>query len=413
MTQPLNPESLAPLPPARRSGSWKGCLLAFLLGFLLLLGVLGGGTYYTIFYSALPFRLCASLLEAGGKKSQLQIDGVTGSITTGLAIKSTKWNTGEVADVRVRSDNWRQLARKQELHFEEIHVGKAHLDFSSWSTQSEAQAQSETQAKPPESSPTAQKLSTNWLLSIDELTLSDLLLTNQRTGFRLEIPKLKWTDIRVGRGAFQFGQLAVESDRLEVRTAPPVSSEFQKRVEGRLLPKLHPAIRQPITFNADFQLLGKSLFGTLRAFRDQLEIVIRPDHSGSLQIKDLNLADFFSTPLPQQLTVGIEFFLSEVDQVPALHFKPGRFELGRRKFELLTEVEPEENEFLVAVSNESPTLRYSLVNSARGIHQVLRSEPERPLNEIVAHVFLGKDWGTLDQAQREEVETLALSFTRP
>ena len=110
-------------------------VLLFVLGglALLFLGVIFGG-YYLVMHTAVPSRMLGAMFMSGDNPENIKIEGISGSIAKGFRIKSIRWGgaigASEVRDVRLAYNNFWDLVGGQRLVFQEIRIGRAHLDVT-------------------------------------------------------------------------------------------------------------------------------------------------------------------------------------------------------------------------------------------------------------------------------------------
>jgi hypothetical protein len=371
--------------------SGLGCLLNLLIAVVVLVLALVGGGYIAVMHTALPFKAVASLLESGSTNVNLRITGISGSISSGFGVKSIRWTGGTIGDVRVKYSGFRDLVSKKELILREVHVGQAHLDITDW--KSSPAATNTTPTSTSSESPLK-------LFQIDRLTIQDVALTNRLTGFSLAMPALEWTGFKAAKGHVEFGQLKVDSDRLKIATKPARSAEFQKLIEGTLLPKLHPMIRRPVNFIADVGYAGSNVICRVSGFDGKLNFEIKPDQTSVLRCQGLDLADYFDAPLPQDLTTELSL------EKGSVKVRSGTFKLG-----VCTFVFPAQNisgtNLVFAVSRAAgKEIRYELVASDEPsrLQQRLTARPPLSPQDTLAMIFHGQPYAELPPAAQKDVD---------
>jgi hypothetical protein len=386
-------------PPSTPKKSCLGCLLNLLIGFVLLILALVVCGYIALMHTALPFRALASLIESGGTNLNLKITGITGSISSGFGIKSMRWTGGEIADTRVAYSGFRDLWSRKELILRDIHVGKAHIDITGWTNTAQP-------ASPPASTPAAAPGEFPLkLFQIDRLTLEDVVLTNRLTGFSLEMPRLEWTGFKAMKGKVEFGQLKADTDRLKIATKDTPAAEFQKVVEGTLLPKLHPVIRRPIDFIAELGYAQSNVTCRVRAFYGKLNFELRPDHTASLHCTDLNLADYFDAPLPQNLTVELAVVADNKSKTYSMKLLGGSFKLGVSTFEIQAQDTSDTKPVLAVSRADGEEFSYELVASEKPcrFQQQITAKPPVSPQDTLAKVFYGKSFSELTAADQADI----------
>jgi hypothetical protein len=330
-----------------------------------------------------------------------------------------------LADVRITYSGLMDVVRRKQLILREVHVGKAHLTIVAAKQLSTSRAPSTADASTDQQSTAGE--SGEWplnLLQIDRLTLADVVLTNPATGFSLAIPALEWTGFKAERGNVEFGQLSADTDRFTIATREAPASEFQKRIAGTLLPKLHPKIRRPIDFVADVGYAEGNVTCRVSAFEGKLDLEIKPDRTGSLHCTGLDLADYFDAPLPQKFKIEVVSTAAPGGESRPLELRGGSFKLGVRTFE----IQPAKwglpagevpASLLRAISREgAEEIWYELLadNGAEEIRPFrprLTAKPALSPQDTLARVFYGKDFADLTPAEQEDIKKKQSSFQVP
>lgn len=118
---PVNPQ-WSETPPHR---SCLGCLAILAVTSLVLCAGLCGGGYYAIFHSSLPLATIEDMLEGTG---EIQMEGLTGSISKGFHIDTLKFRTdgehwSELSQVDFEFNGVRDLAQNERLVIDKFTVG--------------------------------------------------------------------------------------------------------------------------------------------------------------------------------------------------------------------------------------------------------------------------------------------------
>lgn len=398
-------------PPGAPKKSGLGCLLNLIIGlvtFVLAVVVCG---YIVVMHTAFPFRVLASLMEKGGTNVNLKITGITGSISSGFGIKSMRWTGGEIADTRVTYSGFSDLWSRKELILRDIHVGKAHIDVTGW-TNTTAQTKSQPANAPANVPANGSGESPLNLFEIDRLTIEDVVLTNRLTGFSLVMPMLEWTGFKATKGNVEFGQLTADTDRLKLATRDSHAAGFQKVVEGTLLPKLHPMIRRPIDFTADFGYAQSNVTCRVRAFDGKFDFEAKPDHTASLNCTGLNLADYFDAPLPQDVTLAVAVVADSQTKTYPIKLLGGSFKLGVSTFEIPAQDSTDIHPVLAVSRADGEDFSYELVPSEKSPPFQLRLTAKPPLNsqDTLAKVFYGKLYAELTSDEQADIAHKLPSF---
>ena len=412
----------APLtPPTGSSKSGCGCFLYTLLGLVVLAVALVGGGYLAAMHTSLPFKTIASMIEAGSANSHLRISGLSGSISSGIGIHSITWDDGELADVKVTYNGLHDLITNKELILHEVQVGKAHMTVSNWNKENTTKSETKTQNKDNQSPSSTSKGQAQGsglkLFRIDHLILSDIALTNPLDGFEMSIPKIELKGFEAKNGHFTFDSFTADSDRLQIVTQAATTPGFKKRVDMTLLPKMSPKIRQPIHVLADMGADAWHLTG----FDGKMEFDINPDHSGALHCKNLNLADYYDAPLPQEINLDISTAKDPVKGNFPMKVGPGSFKLGLRTFDLKPQAfstdkqPPPEGHVDLAVSHAADgDIAFQLQPVKEGSDDaklVLASQPPASLQDTVAKMYYAKPYADLQPGEQKSVDAKVSFFS--
>ena len=238
-------------------------------------------------------------------------------------------------------------------------------------------------------------------------------------------------------GKVELGELKIDSDRLKVTTKPAEEVElngkkvaFQKRLEGTILPRLHPAVRQPIAFTVDVGHTGKSLFWRMKAFEGKLQASQLEDQTGFVRCEDLDLAAYLNAPVPQHLSMeaffpekhhGEQALLNSGNAASSkdlVKLSKGSFKLGLMTFE----IEPLELERsdetmktngLVAIGRSGTNvITYHLIVPDRPwkVEQRLTAEPPMTAEDTLASVFYEKPFAELTDVDQAAVKKMKTGF---
>ena len=177
------------------------------------------------------------------------------------------------------------------------------------------------------------------------------------------------------------------------------------------MPKMHPLVRKPLRFMADLGMAGERLVFHLKAFDEGLEMVGGPEQTCQINVRGVDLPDYFDAPLPQDLTLEAVLDGSGPERGGSLEVRGGGFQLGMRRFEIQpAKVDVPEGEqtvvFLTAGSRDGePGLRYEIVQSGENGTPAQRLSCVPPLGpeDTLATVFHGKRFADLAPADQTEV----------
>ncbi|MEI8380923.1 MAG: hypothetical protein WCJ09_12395 [Planctomycetota bacterium] len=401
-------------PVAERSGC--GCVIRVLLGLFLLFLAVIALTYYVVMHTSWPLRSVARAIEKQGTPINLRLKGISGSISSGMQIKSMEWKTGQVTDVRVKYNGIVDILYSRRLILHEIHVGKAHLNITGFNPDS----LNDGNAPPPQNANGGNEESPLKLFQIDRLSLNDIEIKDDKTGFLLSIPTILWTGFKAEKGKIEFGDLTANSDRLTIETTPSTSPEFQRHIQAVIFPKLHSTIRKPIKFSIDFAYAEDKFKYKCDIFDGKLTIATQPDQSAVSQCQGLNLDEYFDAVLPRELTVTT-IQTDDLQKLNSLEIRGGSFKLGKRTFVIT----PQKLEHLAEAKRISSTLATSdeggiqmsygvaVMENDHGvpaISQQITSNPSMTPREVLAQLFYAKSVADLSESEQQELDKISASF---
>lgn len=399
-----------PTTPQKKKGC--GCLLNILGGIVALVVALLVAAWVIVMHTSVPLRAVAGMIESGDPDSHIKITGVSGTLSSGLAFKSMKWDDGELGDVRVKYSGIMDVVRRKKLILHEVRVGKALINITETGEEGD-----ETDS--PTEHPTSEKSGEPplKLFQIDRLTLENIMVKNPATGFSLSIPALEWTGFKAEKGNVAFGKLTADSDHLKLATSDAPDPQYQTRVDGTIMPKMHSLIRKPIRFMVDMGMADERMVFHLKAFEEGLEMVKVTDQTCQINVRGVNLADYFDAPLPQSLALEAVLENAGAEENGLLDVRGGEFQLGMRKFEIQpAKVDEPVGEqtvvVLTAVSRDGESeLRYEIVQSGTDGTPMQRLSGVPPLGpeDTLATVFYGKRFAALAPAD-QKVVTSRLSW---
>lgn len=390
----------------KKSMGCGGCLLYLLGGILLTIALVVGGGYYTLMHTSYPLRKIAGVIEkTAPPASPIVIKDISGSFSSGARIKTLKWENGDVENLCITYDNLLTSIRSKRFIFREISVTKAHISVF------ETESASKTN-EPSVHGTTGTPL--NWeLFQIDKLSLADVFLTNQLTGFSIAIPKFEWTGFKWEKGKTEFGTIKADTDQFKIETGKATLPGFITRLTGTLRPRLHPSILKAFSFDAEIGPLGSNTPCRVTAFDGALTAHINPDGAGTLNIQSLNVASYFKDLWLQDLNLAVETQKLGADF--PLHIKSGSFNLGKNLFTITpstiqTKEKPQAPFTLIEARAEinGHKIQYTLNiqdGSEKMVHQ-LKSQPDLKPDELTGLVLFGKSGTDLTAAEKATAKKL-------
>jgi len=429
---PTPPSIPPPIPSKPSLMSRYGCLI-ILAGVILLVVITLAGLYYTLFGTPTPFRMIADAIHKANPS--VEITGVTGNLSSGVAVESITWgdhpkSRSEILDLRIKYNGGRDMSMKPRVVISDVGVRKAHIDLadfgpSSGTTTTSASAGT---ASNPQTSASANGGFPPGLSSfeIEHVDIEDVLITNRNTDFRLAIPKIEWTGFKATAAGVDPGVLTVDSDRLTIHTSAgrtlPLNGQdttFQKMLTGTVLPLMHPALKQPVTFTADIAVSH----GRLRPFHlltagDKVEAAVTDEGDTAVQVRGLDLPAFLDArklfgeqagDLPGDLKLNLAAGQGFGDGRGRVKVIGGNFRLGVSTFEIqpLEFAEAEQSGAILQaiLKTDAGNIVWALplANFGHEYHPHFISTGLSP-EETLARVFAGKPYGELNADEKQAVD---------
>ncbi len=396
--------SVHEMPPVPQQKS--GCLKWF-IGFLIfiLLGIVG--IWVTLKHTSLPLRALASMIEKTGEPVGLKIEGVGGSVNSGISLKSVTWDGGELQDVRFRYSGLNRLMDDKELIIEEMHVGKAVIE-SVWddgtvqdeltSGQTEGEGAADEQLR---------------LFRIDKLTLNNLTFKDLNSERSLHIALISWTGLHVEGNKTEFGELQVKSDLVDIQTGK-AEAPFQKTFQIAFKAGPSGYVLKPFEVTAKAGQVGEKMISEVSGFEGLVTIASQQNETERFVCNGVNLADYLDMPLPQGLTLEAEVRFAADEMANHVTLKGEPFRLGLRTFEIQAvdmDLPPVDQRteplFLEAICREGGrVVRYRLsiedMDKGKAV-PILVSEPAMSQEDLMAWIYFDKANAELTPEEQAKV----------
>lgn len=405
--------------PPRKKGC--GCLLNALIGIAVFLTAILVAVWLLIMHSSAPLRTVAGMIESAGSQQNLRITGISGSLSSGLSFKKMKWDDGEISDMRFRYSGIMDVIRRKQLIIHEMHVGSATLDTTFFTDSPEETETKSTDDASPKGESTDPPLR---LLQIDRVSLNQIIIKNPSTGSTIIIPKIEWTGFKVEKGAeLELGNLDAHSDHLVIKTSNPPDSDYQKRLEITLMPKLDARILKPVRIDAHLgERHGKAHFD-IKVLDGTVTFAAGADGNQHIRAEGANLADFIDAPLPNKLFLDAGISNPETTG-STLTVRSGSFLLGTKTFAIQpttvsgSEEKPEGTVFLALCREGVSEIRYEIPfietkEQAQSFTPRLTSTPAMSPEDIMAMLFHGAAFSALPPQDQEKIRSRMSWFSFP
>lgn len=404
----------------------KGCsCLSILSALFVIVIALIAALWILLMHTSFPLKYVANFVEALGKSSNLKINKISGSISSGISAEKITWNDGEISDMRFRYSGIMDVWYDKKLIIYEMHIGSAKIftnsskDSATETTGSESTNSEDTSiAHDTTQSPSDSILQ---LLQIDHLSLNKITIENRTTGKTINIPKIDLSNFKAEAGVgVNFGNLEADSDHLIIKTTDVSVADYQKKFEIELLPKLDKMILKPIKVEAFLGFKEEKEIVSIKAFDETLSYEYDSTNKRTLTFHDTNFTDYLDIPLPNQINLdawGID--LENGDS--ALTIGKGTLALGMKTFE----IQPIENETikvtvdevnLDAIYREGETeIRYQAPFNHHVLIQVskanLSSTPEMSPENLISYIYHNQKFSELDATQQQKMRKYMEYFT--
>jgi hypothetical protein len=177
---------------AKRSNG-TGCGCAGCLVMAAGVGVIGLALlavgYIELVYTALPIRAGATLFEWMAKDRGLRVEGISGSLSSDIRVASVRWDSGEIIDLQIQHDGFREMVRKRKLVVREAQARMMQLDLCRpVATGVVARVAHSNGVSCTGGSLASLAEGCTGFLELNRVALAGAVLTNRATGFSARLP---------------------------------------------------------------------------------------------------------------------------------------------------------------------------------------------------------------------------------
>lgn len=411
---------------AQKSGSGCGCWAIGCGSIILLLMVLCGGGFYTMFYSSAPLKFIEAAIEESG---EVEIEGLSGNFMSGFTIDELRFKS--------EGDKWSSLTnikfkyksswfRSDRLIIEDISVdgGTIYANFDSSGAELEFDPNFDSgfnEARDEIQNEMGGNFSAIKEVRIDLIRIANLKIIDPDTEDTITLDEIKFDGFHFEEGVLtNMGSLLVESSQLEIKTTTSDRlSEYAnaKRFTGKLSADMDRRLIKdmPIDVDLAFDDQGEMIY-----FADAFEgafVAERKDKVTKFTLKDLSLADYFKSEtsgvMPSKINIK---FSAEKGFLPKSIEKDGSFYLGETQFSKLT-LDPNSTEGNATIIGTSESrrgttmVRVNMRRSSWGRITLSSNTREEP-NDLWAQTIFGKEYANLNAGQRMTIDKTILFNTR-
>lgn len=320
----------------------KGCLgcLGVVIGVPLLLMGIG---YYVLFHTSYPLqKMLDSDFDIDGKP--VEVEGLSGSISSGFAIEKIVIQDDPedsvIEGLTFRYNGIWDSIFNNRFVIEEFSADRSVIivenDFLSIPDDKEV-TDGEFGDKPdPEEAGNGDQVP--FLFELRELNFKATNFKSVDGEIDIQIPLIHLAGLRIDRDDISLAELEITSDllNLELADANPVEIDgqtlpFKQKVEGKVLPKIHPLVKLDIDFSFEFAAVDGKTVIRLTAFDGQMQSTSLPDETTVMRF-DRFSPGIFLDPHGHIVPERISLITSERDKIVSI--EKGEFFLGMTRFEI-------------------------------------------------------------------------------
>jgi len=413
-------------------GGKAGCTVAGCLGTaigvpLLLILI----CYLVIFHSSLPLKWVAGALadEIDADGNSVEFKGVGGSLSSGLTAKEIIIH-GDTENSTIEGFSFRynglwDSVRNEQFIIEELSIQRSDIvvapDF--FESSSDEEEPGETDETGDDSSPDEDSDdSKSGRFELRELNFENTRFRTTDGEIDVEIPRFRLAGLKIEGDDFELAELEVISDvlTLELLDAEPdeIAGQrvpFSRKIQGTVLPGIHPAVTAEIGFSVEFAAAGGEPVSRIIAFGGAFEQTALPEGRSLVWFKNLTLGDYFDPQdhlLPERLTATT----SEVEGIVTM--ESGEFYLGKTRFEITRQlIEADDPASVILGSGQfgdhtfTASLRPEKERLWPPLKVKLASEPKLDPPAILARVYFHRPYAELAPEEKSRIDAMASQMT--
>ncbi len=415
---------------SQKSGSGCGCWAIGCGSIILLLMVLCGGGFYTIFYSSAPLKLIEAAIEESG---EVEIEGLSGNFMSGFTIDELRFQAegdewSSLTNIKFKYKYKRSWFQANRIIIEDISVdgGTIYANFDPNRAEFEIDPDFDfefNEARDEIQSEMGDGLAGIKEVRIDLIRIANLKIINPETQDTVTLDEIKFDGFHIEDGVMtSMGNLLVKSSQMNIRTT--TSDHFSehanaKRFTGQVNAEMDRRLIQdmPVEVDLAFDDRGNMLY--LANFFDGAVVADRKDDVTEFTLTDFSLGEFFKSEkvgvMPSEINVE---FSADKGFLPTTIGKDGSFSLGQTQFTDL-KLDSKAKAGSATIVGISETKRGTIMARVKMSRRsswgriALSSNLGAAPDELWARTVFGKPYLELEPQQRELIDQSVLFNTKP
>lgn len=399
----------------------------------MLIVLMCGGGIYGLFYSSLPLKAIEAAIE---QNADVEIDGLTGNLTTGLAIQELRFKSdsddekwSHLSNINFKYENKRGWFGSDRLIVEEISVDGGTI-YARWDPdQNELDLNPNLGDKLSEIDEELDDIQEDIKsefhgdlggireVRIDLLRIANLKIVDPTSGLELTLDEIKfdgfhWLDGKL----LGFGKLLVRSNQMKLDTVPSrhfPDQDMAQRFEGTIFSQMDRRLKADVPFVLDFALIDNKFLFESSIFGETVH-VSKSENQCFLEFTDFSPADFLKVEGPEILPSNLNFkvdYGNSFDQAPASVLEGGSFQLGLTRFEKLQVARNSDlNKSTIigtaTVDSDEVTAELYLNDNSPFWITTLSCANAESKQDLWAQTVFGKPFAQLDEARQSSVSSM-------
>lgn len=389
----------------------KGLLTCAVASFVCVVGGIIIG-YYVLFHTAVPAKMLVKLIN---QNPNVQIEGITGSISSGFAVESMRFkddngNTNALDDVRLKYEK-----DGDTIVITEVHVGRGYF----YVDRSKGEATFTQDGGKTTTTTTNQSDGDELNVLVKSVSINDITVEDVGTGEKFNLEGIQLANLSLGK-EFSMGELSVKCTALDLKITPKNGEETGNTfdIDGVVKPAIHKNLTAPINLKGSLDGSVKdNMTIKLVAFDGKFD-VSGSKKEGALTIKDFSFSDYFKNAPP---ITNLNLSATNTETVGTAK---GTFTLGTQTFTIDQKVDiPKEKADKLNVpfiaTSKSATTEFIIKIYPDDMDKtffptlVLSTTPAMTLKDAVSSVMTGKAYATLAAKEKKTVDEAMTHFREP
>ncbi|MBT3982718.1 MAG: hypothetical protein HOE90_15270 [Bacteriovoracaceae bacterium] len=306
------------------------------VGFIL---VVAGG-FYAVFFTSAPF----GLIESAMTKTGVQVQGMSGSLNSGISVKSIKYKSPDV-DFEMYDANYSYAGLKEVFvnkawHINDLSVKKLVLNIKKLGGPSSKKSKASKKKSKAKKGGTEEGLIKE--LIVDRIKFENILVTSVKMPMPVKIDHILMTNLVFNKAFATYGLIQVKSNifNLKAQPHPKLKKQISLDRHGSLisgmidLTSFTEKLKAPMSFEADY-LYSKGQFqGNFSFFDGALKVDVPHLEKVALKAINLSLQDYFKVDLPfNDLNLDLNMDHPRKMNWAKIKIEGGSYKLGKLTFQ--------------------------------------------------------------------------------